>query len=88
MNDKEKIEILLKALMFYVNPNVYWSEPLPLEANYHRETLRIANMHHDSALIIQDWGQTAARALIEVGEATIEIGEVYRSPRTITKETK
>lgn len=86
MEDKEKIEILMKALSFYTNPEIYWFEPIPLELNCDIRTLSIANKYHDRATILQDWGRVAVEALVQVGSREADDEHVFRGPGSRTVE--
>lgn len=80
MDDKQKIDILIKALTFYTNSDIYWFDPIPLELNCDMRTLKIANRHHDAAPILQDWGRVAVAALVEIGAREEDDEHVYRGP--------
>jgi hypothetical protein len=68
MNHLDKIEILVKALEFYVNSDNYWPEPGDLDRKHCRDTLRDCNERYGKMPVIKDSGYTAFKALTDIGE--------------------
>lgn len=59
----EAIQGLLDALSFYVNAEIYWGKPIPLELNLDRKTLKITRDSIEESPIMKDRGELARDAL-------------------------
>ena len=59
-----EIDNLKKALAFYADSDNYWSDPLTLDENYCRKTLKAMRAAERENQILQDEGKVARKALL------------------------
>lgn len=57
------LEKIKKALEFYANGDNYWGNPLSLEENYCRKTLKASLESREATEVLQDSGELAKEAL-------------------------